>query len=373
MNFDVKLLAVLHRLVATRKEAQLFCNETKGAALIIMRIRWRDFELPTRVICNKETLTPEYGEFIAEPFVKGFGHTIGNSLRRVLLSAIEGCAVTSVKIEGVAHEYSSIPNGLGDVTDLILNIKQLRLVIEGEEPVTLKVDVEKKGDITGADIQTDGKAEIINKNLVIATLSTKARFVMEMEARRGRGYVTAEENARDPQEIGLIPVASIFSPVLHVEHHVEDTRVGKITNYDRLVISIKTDGTISPEMALVEASKILRKHLNPFIQYFELGQEVAVEQKQKEEKIEEVDKDKEILVEMMDRSIETLQLSVRPSNCLAAEGIRTIKDLVIRTESELLQIRNFGKNSLDQIKERLQKLNLSLGMSVENLQSNKKN
>lgn len=333
-----------------------------------MRVRWRSFELPTRIICNQNTLTPEYGEFIAEPFERGFGHTIGNSLRRILLSAIEGAAVTSVKIEGVKHEFSTLPGVLEDVSDIILNVKKLRLRLDEDGPIKVSINVNKKGEVTGGDINTDGKAEVANKGLVIATLSTQTEFKMELEARRGRGYVTAEENARDPQEIGVIPVASIFSPIRHVQYTVENTRVGKITNYDRLTIAIRTDGTITPEMALVEASKILRKHLNPFIQYFELGKELPKESPETAELLEETDQNTHDILEKLESPIETLDLGARASNCLSAEGIRFIKDLVFRTENDLLKIRNFGKTSLNEIKDKLQKLNLSLGMPQEILE-----
>jgi DNA-directed RNA polymerase subunit alpha len=316
-------------------------------------------------MCNKNTLTPEYGEFIAEPFERGFGHTIGNSLRRILLSAIEGAAVTSVKIEGVQHEFSTLHGVVEDMADIILNVKKLRFRMEEDGPIRLLIDVNKKGEVTGADIVSDGKAEIVNKNLVIATLGTNTEFKMEMEARRGRGYVTAEENATEPQDIGRIPVASMFSPIRHVQYLVENTRVGKITNYDRLLLTIRTDVTISPEMAMVEASKILRKHLNPFIQYFELGKELPKEVQQAQEKCGEPDQSQQALVEKLGCPIETLELGARASNCLAAEGIRFIKDLVGRTESDLLKIRNFGKTSLNEIKDKLQKLNLSLGMQIE--------
>jgi DNA-directed RNA polymerase subunit alpha len=333
-----------------------------------MRVRWRSFELPTRIICNQNTLTPEYGEFIAEPFERGFGHTIGNSLRRILLSAIEGAAVTSVKIEGVRHEFSTLPGVVEDVSDIILNVKKLRLRLDEDGPTKIFINVNKKGEVTGADIITEGKAEIANKNLVIATLATQTEFKMELEARRGRGYVTAEENAKDPQEIGVVPVASIFSPIRHVQYAVENTRVGKVTNYDRLTLVIRTDGTIAPEMALVEASKILRKHLNPFIQYFELGKELPAETLEIEEPSEEPDENKQDILEKLEASIETLDLGARASNCLSAEGIRFIKDLVFHTENDLLKIRNFGKTSLNEIKEKLQKLNLSLGMPQEILE-----
>lgn len=336
-----------------------------------MRVRWRDFELPTRVVCNQKTLTPTYGEFFAEPFERGFGHTIANSLRRILLSTTEGCAVTSVRIEGVKHEFSSMPGVLEDVTDIILNIKKLCVDLKEGSNATLFIDIDKKGEVTGADIITDGKAEIFNKDLVIATLTTKREFQMELQVKRGRGYATAEENTPEIQDIGVIPVASIFSPVRHVEYEVENTRVGKITNYDRIILKITTDGTRSPEEALVESSKILRKHLNPFVQYFELGKTLTSEQTQGVEPEETPDKETQVILEKLDEPIENLDLGVRASNCLASEGIRYVRDLVKCTESDLLQIRNFGKTSLKEIKEKLTKRNLTLGMSLESLASEK--
>lgn len=330
-----------------------------------MRVRWRNFELPTRVICNKNTLTADYGEFIAEPFERGFGHTVGNSLRRALLSAIEGAAITSVKIEGVKHEFSTSPGVLEDVSDIILNVKRIRLRILEEGPVKLFIDVEKKGEVTGADIITNDKAEICNKDLVIATLTEKTSFKMEMEARRGRGYITAEENSKESQEIGIIPVASIFSPVIHVQYRVENTRVGKITNYDRLILTIKTDGTINPEMALVEAAKVFRKHLNCFIQFFELGAELSPQPQKVEETTKQSDQNLQVLREKLELQIETLGLGSRATNCLSSQGIRLVKDLVRRSENELLEIRNMGKTTLNEIKEKLQERNLSLEMHVE--------
>ena len=336
-----------------------------------MRVRWRNFELPTRIACDEKSLTPEHGVFTVEPFERGFGHTIGNSLSRILLSAIEGAAVTSVRIEGAKHEFSTLPGVVEDVSDIILNVKKLRLRMEEDGPIKLYINVNKKparkGEITGADITTEGKAIVINKDLVIATLSVNAEFKMEMEAKRGRGYITAEENSQEPQEIGLIPVASIFSPIRHVQYTVENTRVGKITNYDRLILTIRTDGSVAPEMALVEASKILRKHLNPFVQYFELGKEMPKEAPLIQEKIAETEQQKQELLQKLDLPIESLELGARASNCLASEGIRLVRDLVSKTESDLLKIRHFGKTSLSEIKEKLQKLNLSLGMLTETL------
>lgn len=330
-----------------------------------MRIRWRNLELPMRVVCNKDMLTTEYGEFIAEPFEPGFGRTIGNSLRRVLLSSIEGCAVTSVKIEGVQHEFSTLPGVLEDVTEIIINIKKLRIKVETDIPgsIRLFIKVHCKGPVTAAEIQfEEGAGFVINKDLVIATLTEERDFVVEMEAQRGRGYLPAEK--KETQETGVIPVASIFTPVRHVEYQIENTRVGNTTNYDRLILKIRTDGTISPEIALVEASKILRKHLNPFVQYFEMGIDIPQQPKENLEQEKQNAEERQRLLEKLDQPVAILGLTVRPSNCLASALIHTIRDLVTLSEADLLKIRNFGKNSLTEIKEKLKKLDLHLGMEV---------
>jgi len=338
----------------------------------MMRIRWRNLELPIRVVSNPDASVlsddpyDKYGEFIAEPFEKGFGRTIGNALRRILLSSIEGCAVTSVKIEGANHEFSSLPGVMEDVIDIIVNIKKLRIQMDIEEKNSIKlmINTKKKGVVTAADIVVEGKASIINQNLVIATLTEEREFNVEMQARRDRGYVTAEENHQEPQTIGVLPVASIFSPIRHVQYWIENTRVGKITNYDRLIMGIRTDGTITPEMALVEAAKILRKHLNPFVQYFDLGEEIAHEEIEIAEEGEEEDQNRQKFLEKLDMPVQSLELSVRASHCLSSANIHTVKDLVQSTEADLLQIRNFGKTSLVDIKEKLKKMNLSLGLIV---------
>ncbi len=331
-----------------------------------MRIRWRNFELPSRVVADKPTLTTTFGRFVIEPFEKGFGHTIGNGLRRVLLSSIEGSAVTTVKIEGVQHEFTSVPGVLEDVTDIVLNVKQLLVRIQGDEPVTMKIDVTKKGEVKGSDIQTDARAEIVNPDLVIATLTDKVNLRIEMTAQKGRGYVTAEENSPEEREIGVIPVDSNFSPVTRVRYKIEDTRVGKITNYDKLILEIWTDGTVRPDLALVEAAKIYRKHLNPFVHSFVPGEDAMVP----EAKVmadEEAEKEAQRLREMLSKPIEELDLSVRARNCLDAENIATVGDLVRRSENDLLKIKNFGKTSLKEIKKKLSDLNLQLGMDVSEL------
>lgn len=239
-----------------------------------MRIRWRGLELPVRVDVEKETLTDKYGKFIAAPFERGFGHSIGNSLRRILLSSLEGSAVVSVKINSVSHEFTTISGVVEDVADIILNIKNLVVKLHTDQPKVIRIDANKKGEVKAKDIITDASVEVVNGDLHIATLSEDINFTVEMEVRKGRGYVTAEENEPDEQEFGLIPVDSLFSPVRNVRYTIEETRVGRRTNYDKLVMEIFTNSVVSPEMALVEAAKIMRKHLNPFVQYFEIGREL---------------------------------------------------------------------------------------------------
>jgi len=328
-----------------------------------MRIRWRTFELPSKVVPEKETLTASFGRFFIEPFEKGFGHTIGNGLRRVLLSSIEGSAITHVKLENVVHEFSSIPGVLEDVTDIVLNLKQVLVRIEGDEPVTLKVDVTRKGAVTAGDIVCDQRSEIVNPDMVICTLTEKQKFQCELKAQKGRGYMTADELRTEDMELGVIPLDCIFSPVKRVRYRVVDTRVGKITNYDKLVLEVWTDGTARPEQALVEAAKIYRKHLNPFVHYSYPGEDAIISETAVLAD-EEKEKEMERLREMLTKPIEELDLSVRARNCLDAENLATVGELVRRTEADLLRIKNFGKTSLKEIKKKLTDLNLSLGMDV---------
>src|SRR5437764_8695253 len=243
-----------------------------------MRIRWRGLELPNRVVSDRSTLTDTYGKFSVEPFERGFGVTVGNSLRRILLSSLEGSAVTRVKIQGVQHEISTIPGVVEDVTDIILNIKSLVVKNASDQPRTIRIDRHEKGVVTAAHIITDEAVQIINPEHIIATLTDDVPFVVEMQVENGRGYRMAEENVGEEREIGIIPVDSSFSPVVRVKYEIEDTRVGQRTNYDKLVMEVWTNGTATPGMALVEGAKILRKHLNPFIQYAEPGPEIAIDE-----------------------------------------------------------------------------------------------
>ncbi len=327
-----------------------------------MRIRWRGLELPSQVTCEAETRTDQYAKFIIEPFERGFGTTVGNSLRRVLLSSLEGAAITSVKIDGALHEFTALPGVMEDTADIILNMKQLRIKVTDDAPTTLRVEAKKKGEVTGADVKTDAGVEIANKDLHIASLSSDAKFVAEMEVKKGRGYRSAEENAGDERDIGFIPVDSMFSPVLKVNYKTIDTRVGQRTNYDRLILEIWTDGTVSPGMALVEASKILRKHLNPFVEYSELGDEIDAGKKHaKMESDVLVDEELEKKASI---PVSELGLSARSMNCLSSQNITTVGDLVAMTEDDLLAVRNFGQTSLKEVKEKLAQLNLTMGMGT---------
>ncbi|MFB3893376.1 MAG: DNA-directed RNA polymerase subunit alpha [Phycisphaerae bacterium] len=327
-----------------------------------MRIRWRGLELPTRVVSDQAVSTPTYGRFVVEPFERGFGTTVGNALRRILLSSLEGAAVSSVKIAGAEHEFMSMPGVMEDVTDIILNVKSLIVKSHADEPKTIRVHSEVKGPVTAAMIEADPAIEVINGDLVLATLTDNVKFDMEMVVGVGRGYVPAEEMI-DPdadQEAGRIFVDASYSPVTRVRYRTEDTRVGQKTNYDRLVMEIWTNGTITPDMALVEAAKIFRKHLNPFVQYFELGEEIV--ESGKPEPRADVDSE---LRKKLSMSVHEMELSVRANNCLESAKIETVGQLVNQTDADLLKIRSFGKTSLREVKRKLQDMGLSLGMNIQ--------
>ncbi len=328
-----------------------------------MRIRWRGLELPSRVVPDKASTTSTYGRFVAEPFERGFGATIGNSLRRILLSSLEGSAITRVKIQGVQHEFTTIPGVVEDVTDICLNLKSLIIKNRSASTKTLRIERHQRGVVTGADVITDDQVDVINKDLVIATMTDDVPLNIELTAANGRGYVPAGEHYERDPEVGVIPLDAIFSPVVRVRYSIEDTRVGQRTNYDKLNMEIWTDGTVSPEMALVEAAKILRKHLNPFITYREPGPEMPPEAglKNMAQEIGYAPVDLE-LEEKLNRSLAELNLSVRATNCLESEGINSVRDLVSRTEDQLLTVRNFGETTLQEVRERLAGLNLRLGM-----------
>lgn len=330
-----------------------------------MRIRWRGLELPSQVTCEKTNQSNTYGKFVAEPFEHGFGVTIGNSLRRIMLSSLEGSAITQIKLQGAQHEFSTLPGVYEDVTEVVLNVKSLIVKSMSEQPRTLLIEKHSKGVITGADVITDDMVEVINKDHVIATLTEDVPFIMEMVVEKGRGYVPVAERKNQIQEIGVIPLDAAFSPVVRVRYEIEETRVGQKTNYDKLLFEIWTDGSISPEMALVESAKILRKHLNPFVQYAELGSQIHSEIKNSRN--DGLPPEVEL---KLSRSIADLHLSVRATNCLEAERIMTVRELVSRTEESLLDVRNFGDTTLKEVREKLAELGLQLGMRLPPVYSN---
>ena len=333
-----------------------------------MRIRWRNLELPTKVTADPATRTDTYAKFMAEPFERGYGVTVGNGLRRVLLSSIEGSAVTSLKIAGVKHEFSSIDGVKEDVTDIVLALKKLRIRFHSDDPKVLTIDKKGPGPVTGADVRTGSDCEVVNKDLLICTMTKERTFEAEIEVKKGRGYVTQEENAREEHEIGVIPMDAIFSPVQRVRYRTENTRVGKMTNYDRLIIELWTDGTVTPEMALVEAGKVYRKHLNPFIHFFDLGKDLGApgaggdvgEAAAPAAAKASAGAAPAGHAEKLAMPISALDLSIRASNSLEAEGIQTVGELISRTEEELVKLKNFGRTSLKEVEKKLEALGLSI-------------
>lgn len=328
-----------------------------------MHIKWRGLELPSAVHADQHTMSNTYGKFIAEPFERGFGTTVGNSLRRVLLSSLEGSAITQIKVRGAQHEFTTIPGILEDVTDIVLNVKSL--VVKNHSDSTRVITIEKStaGLITGEDIQTDADVEIINPHHVLATLTDDVPFVMEMVVENGRGYVPSTEHSTRDHEIGIIPIDAVYSPVVRVRYDIEETRVGQKTNYDKLNLEVWTDGSIGPDLALVEAAKILRKHLNPFVQYTELGQQVHATARGGPGSAEAQ------LEAKLNMPVADLRLSVRAGNCLESEGIHSIRELVQRNEDQLLEIRNFGETTLNEVRDKLATLGLHLGMRLPSSQS----
>lgn len=323
-----------------------------------MHIRWRGLELPSTVTVEKETLSSTYGKFVTEPFERGFGSTVGNGLRRVLLSSLEGSAITQIKIQNAQHEFTTIPGVLEDMTDIVLNVKSMVVKCHADATRVIRVVKDTAGPITGADVEADESVEIINKEHVLATLTEDVPFMMEMVVENGRGYVPSTEHSADIQEIGIIPIDAMFSPVLRVRYEVEETRVGQKTNYDKLNMEIWTNGSIMPEMAMVEAAKILRKHLNPFLQYTELGPQVHVAARGGALASDAAMESKLAL------TVAGLKLSVRAANCLESEGITSVRDLVTRSEDQLLDVRNFGDTTLTEVQQKLSELGLHLGMRV---------
>ncbi|MFH0771267.1 MAG: DNA-directed RNA polymerase subunit alpha [Candidatus Omnitrophota bacterium] len=320
-----------------------------------MGIAWKDFEMPKKLSCDESTYSDTYGKFIAEPFERGYGITLGSAIRRILTSSIEGSAVTSVKVDSAQHEFSIISGVVEDVPEIILNVKKLVLRSHSREPKIIEIKAESKGEIKAKDIIHDETIEILNPDLHIATLTKNTKLHLEMEIGRGRGYYPAEKNKKEGQPIGVIPVDSIFTPIIKVNFQVENTRVGQITDYDKLILEIWTNGSITPKDALLYSSHILQKHLEIFVNYGKLPEE--------EEK-EEVKVDEELYGKLR-MPVSELELSVRSANCLKEAKIRTIGELVQKSEAELLKYRNFGKKSLAEIKEIIIGMGLSLEMKVD--------
>ena len=321
-----------------------------------MGVKWRDFQMPKRLECDESTYTDTYGKFIAEPFERGYGVTLGNSLRRILLSSIEGSAVTGIKIDGVQHEFSTVAGVMESVSEIILNIKRLVIRSHSKAPKTIYIKAEKKGEIKAKDIICDEMVEVLNPDLHIATLSRDAHFYVEMEVSKGRGYVPAELNKKDAA-VGTVPIDSIFTPIVKVNFGVENTRVGQRTDYDRLIFEIWTNKAINPKEAMLYGANILQRHLDVFVSYGQLPEE--------EEEEEEISAEEQALYEKLRLPISELELSVRSANCLKEANIKTIADLVKKQEIELLSFRNFGKKSLSEIGDLLKVMGLSLGMKVD--------
>jgi DNA-directed RNA polymerase subunit alpha len=316
------------------------------------------FELPNRLSKGDDTSTDTFAVFQAEPFESGYGHTIGNALRRVLLSSIEGAAVSSVKIEGVQHEFQSIEGIIEDVTDVVLNLKKILFVAEGRDTVNLIIDVEKEGAVTAGDIQLVNGISVVNPEHVICNLNKKQRFIAELEVRVGRGYCPGEENKKEDQPIGVIPIDSLFSPVKLVKYSVENTRVGQELDYDKLILEITTDGRITPDEAIKQSSAILKHHLEVFEQLSDEAIEFENETK-------EISEEQNRLRKLLNMSVNEIELSVRAANCLNNANITTVGELAMKSEQEMLKYRNFGKKSLNEIKDKLEQLGLSLGMKID--------
>ncbi len=313
---------------------------------------WKGFQKPKRFECNRETLTATHGQFYAQPFERGFGTTIGNSLRRVLLASIEGAAITAVKIQGVLHEFSSIQGVTEDTTDIILNLKQIPMKISVDHPETIYIRAEGPGEVKAGDIETNPNVEILDPDVHIATLSEEGRLEMEMRVKSGRGYVSADRNFDQDLDIGYIPIDSIHSPVRRVNYRVDDARLGQTTDYDKLVLEVWTNGAVPPQDAVGLAAKLLKDHMSLFINFEDVQETGDQAASQTTERFNE----------NLNRSVEELELSVRSYNCLKNADIRTIGELVRKTEAEMLKTKNFGRKSLNEIKEILQGMGLSLGM-----------
>ncbi len=323
-----------------------------------MPVRLGRFEMPKRLTKDEETATDKYAKFVAEPFETGYGHTIGNSLRRVLLSSLEGASITSVKIDGAMHEFAVVEGVAEDVTEIVLNLKKVKFISHSRDPQTILLSVNKSGAITGADIQVNQNLELVNPEQHICTLDKKKKFEIEMEIMVGRGFCPGDENKKQDQSIGVIPIDSIFSPVTRVRYNVESARVGQRTDYDSLILEINTDGRITPDDALTQASAILQHHLDVFVGYDKNAVEF-------EEVVDQKDDEKSRMRKLLNMSVNEIELSVRAANCLNNANITTVGQLAIKSEAEMLKYRNFGKKSLNEIKDKLTGLELSLGMNID--------
>lgn len=323
-----------------------------------MPIRLGRFEMPKTLVKDESTATETYAKFVAEPFEAGYGHTLGNSLRRVLLSSLEGAAITSVKIEGAQHEFMTLPGVVEDVVDIILNLKKIKFKAHDHEVRRLNLSVNKEGPVTAGDIESTQQCEVLNPEQIICTLDKKQKFEAEFEIKVGRGFATGDENKQPNQPIGVISIDSIFSPVTRVKYAVENTRVGQRTDYDKLILEIWTDGRITPDDALLQSSAILRHHLDVFVGYND-------EHVEFDETPEEVSQENTRLKKLLSMSVNEIELSVRAANCLNNANITTVGQLAMKSESEMLKYRNFGKKSLNEIKDKLQQLGLSLGMKFD--------
>jgi DNA-directed RNA polymerase subunit alpha len=316
------------------------------------------FELPNRLIKVEDTASDTYARFEAEPFESGYGHTIGNSLRRILLSSIDGAAISSFKMDGIQHEFQSVENIVEDVTDIVLNLKKVLLKSESRDSTTLILDIDKEGEVTAGDISLVSGIEIVNKDQIVLTIDKKQRVYAEFEVSVGRGFRVAEDNKKEDQAIGVIAIDSLYSPVTRVNYTVENTRVGKITDYDKLILEIWTDGRVTPDDALKEATQILRHHLDVF-------DEVSVVDIEFENEVREVSEEQNRLRNLLNMSVNEIELSVRAANCLNNANITTVGELALKSENEMLKYRNFGKKSLNEIKAKLEQLGLSLGMKID--------
>jgi len=314
--------------------------------------------MPKRLQKDEASATPTYAKFIADPFETGYGHTVGNSLRRVLLSSLEGAAITSLKVDGAMHEFATIDGVVEDVTDIVLNLKKVKFKAHSRDTQTLLLSVNKEGEVTAADIQVNQNIELVNPGQIICTLDKKKKFEMELEVKVGRGFCPSDENKKPGQAIGVVAIDSLFSPVTRVRYAIEAARVGNRTDYDRLILEVWTDGRLSPDDALTQASAILQHHLDVFVGYDKNAVEF-------EEAADKQDEEKSKMKKLLNMSVNEIELSVRAANCLNNANITSVGQLAMKTEQEMLKYRNFGKKSLNEIKDKLTALGLSLGMNFE--------